>query len=142
MANAAQELVGLRDAWLNPPDTAEELLKSRTLTNLYNAQPTWLIDAHRTLDEAVFGAYGWNNLIEDDEIIDRLLHLNHERAACEVRQEPWAEPRNERVFLPGEFVLYSDFYDCNLCRLQPTRSGGVPPGGGIGHPNLRTDRLR
>ncbi len=33
--------------------------KSRTLTNLYNARPTWLDNAHRKLDEAVFAAYGW-----------------------------------------------------------------------------------
>ena len=29
----------------------------RTLTNLYNARPTWLDLAHRRLDEAVFAAY-------------------------------------------------------------------------------------
>ena len=33
-------------------------LKKRTLTDLYNAPPTWLQLAHRALDEAVFAAYG------------------------------------------------------------------------------------
>jgi hypothetical protein len=35
-------------------------LKKRTLTNLYNQRPTWLAEAHRKLDEAVFAAYGWD----------------------------------------------------------------------------------
>ncbi|MDQ2832620.1 MAG: class I SAM-dependent DNA methyltransferase, partial [Acidobacteriota bacterium] len=48
IAAAARDLVQLRDAWLNPPDTPEADLKKRTLTNLYNQRPTWLDDAHRT----------------------------------------------------------------------------------------------
>jgi hypothetical protein len=39
-------------------ECAKELAK-RTLTNLYNARPAWLANAHRRLDEAVFAAYGW-----------------------------------------------------------------------------------
>ena len=34
-------------------------LKARTLTNLYNEMPTWLKNAHRTLNAAVAAAYGW-----------------------------------------------------------------------------------
>ena len=49
----------MRDAWLNPPDASDAELKKRTLTNLYNARPTWLDNAHRKLDAAVFAAYGW-----------------------------------------------------------------------------------
>jgi alkylation response protein AidB-like acyl-CoA dehydrogenase len=77
---AARELVEKRDAWLNPPDANEDELKKRTLTNLYNARPTWLAEAHRKLDEAVFAAYGWPPDIFDDDILTRLLALNHERA--------------------------------------------------------------
>jgi hypothetical protein len=57
-------------------------LRKRTLTNLYNARPTWLVNAHRTLDEAVFAAYGWREPPEKlpaAEIIARLLKLNFER---------------------------------------------------------------
>jgi len=50
IAQAAQELVQKRDAWLNPPTASAEELKRRTLTNLYNQRPTWLDLAHRTLD--------------------------------------------------------------------------------------------
>jgi len=59
MSEAARELVQRRDAWLNPPGTSERERLDRTLTNLYNNLPTWLVDAHRKLDEAVFAAYGW-----------------------------------------------------------------------------------
>jgi type II restriction/modification system DNA methylase subunit YeeA len=78
---AARNLVQLRDAWLNPPDISEAELKKRTLTNLYNQRPTWLADAHRTLDEAVFAAYGWPSTLTTPEILARLLALNHQRAA-------------------------------------------------------------
>src|ERR1035438_2007991 len=41
IASAARELVDKREAWLNPPDANEDELKKRTLTNLYNARPSW-----------------------------------------------------------------------------------------------------
>jgi type II restriction/modification system DNA methylase subunit YeeA len=80
IGEAAAELVKLRDAWLNPPGASEAELKKRTLTNLYNQRPTWLDNAHRRLDEAVFAAYGWPADLNDDEILGRLLALNLERA--------------------------------------------------------------
>ncbi|MGB8481040.1 MAG: DNA methyltransferase [Acidobacteriaceae bacterium] len=83
IADAARELVHLRDAWLNPPDASEDELKKRTLTNLYNQRPDWLANAHRTLDEAVFAAYGWPSDLPKQEILARLLALNHERAATQ-----------------------------------------------------------
>ena len=55
-------------------------LKKRTLTNLYNARPTWLDNAHRKLDAAVFAAYGWPARLSDEEILARLLALNLARA--------------------------------------------------------------
>ncbi|MEI8334584.1 MAG: hypothetical protein WCH74_12160, partial [Chloroflexota bacterium] len=54
-----------------------------TLTNLYNARPTWLANAHATLDAAVLDAYGWSADLPDAEILERLLDLNLERAAAE-----------------------------------------------------------
>jgi hypothetical protein len=105
IATAAQALNTLRENWLNPPEwtdwvrTPEEEktgyplrpvakpgheadLKKRTLTNLYNARPAWLDNAHKTLDAAVAKAYGWNDYMPemaDDEILRRLLALNLER---------------------------------------------------------------
>jgi hypothetical protein len=47
IAEVARELVGKRDAWLNPPNASLEELNPRTLTNLYNARPSLLAAVHR-----------------------------------------------------------------------------------------------
>ena len=96
IAVAARHLAELRDRWLNPPEWVEwvdeprpgypkyavpreetaNALKKRTLTNLYNARPQWLADAHAALDAAVAAAYGWDAAISDDEALRQLLSLN------------------------------------------------------------------
>ena len=97
IADAARRLVNLRDRWLNPPEWVEwvdepvsgypkrpvprdeaaaKALKKRTLTNLYNARPQWLADAHEALDAAVAAAYGWSADISDDDVLHELLALN------------------------------------------------------------------
>jgi hypothetical protein len=58
-------------------------LKKRTLTNLYNERPVWLDLAHKKLDAAVAAAYGWSADLSDEQILERLLALNLERAAEE-----------------------------------------------------------
>jgi hypothetical protein len=58
-------------------------LQKRTLTNLYNARPAWLDNAHKTLDSAVAKAYGWNDYtpeMPDEDILRRLLALNLARS--------------------------------------------------------------
>jgi type II restriction/modification system DNA methylase subunit YeeA len=101
VAATAQRLNELREAWLNPPDLVEHvpevvpgypdrivplspkasvILKKRTLTNLYNERPAWLDNAHRELDAAVAAAYGWPAAISDEDALERLLRLNHQRA--------------------------------------------------------------
>ena len=105
IAKAAEALNNLRVNWLNPPElvnctpeqiegypdrltprnqAAADQLKKRTLTNLYNAKPTWLRHAHLELDEAVASAYGWDWPLSDDEILKRLLELNQYRSAPSV----------------------------------------------------------
>ncbi|MGL4237086.1 class I SAM-dependent DNA methyltransferase [Tabrizicola sp.] len=107
IAVAAARLNELRENWLNPPDLitrvpevvpgypdrilpkddkAAAVLKTRTLTNLYNQRPAWLDHAHKALDQAVAEAYGWGEdwragRMTDDEILARLFRLNQERAA-------------------------------------------------------------
>ena len=96
IAEAARQLVTLRDRWLNPPewvqwiepapgfpaqptprkDEAASELKSRTLTKLYNTRPQWLEDAHATLDAAVAAAYGWPADIDTEDALKELLRLN------------------------------------------------------------------
>ncbi|MGR7994077.1 class I SAM-dependent DNA methyltransferase [Xanthobacter sp. ZOL 2024] len=106
IATAAARLNELRENWLNPADLvrrepevvpgypdrilpvspeAEKELKKRTLTNLYNARPTWLVNAHKALDEAVAAAYGWPSDLSDDEVLARLFALNQERAAAQAK---------------------------------------------------------
>ena len=83
ISEAARELDKLREGWLNPPNTTASELKRRTLTNLYNARPTWLQMAHERLDDAVAAAYGWPSDLSDAAILERLLALNLQRAAAE-----------------------------------------------------------
>ncbi|MCB1920588.1 MAG: class I SAM-dependent DNA methyltransferase [Candidatus Competibacteraceae bacterium] len=101
IAEAACQLNALRENWLNPPEWVQRVpevvlgypdrvlpvddhaaaeLKKRTLTNLYNQRPTWLVNAHQTLDAAVAAAYGWPADLSDEEILRCLLALNRERA--------------------------------------------------------------
>lgn len=109
IAQAAQRLNTLRQAWLNPPEWTDPVpevvplglerspypnrtvpkpgfekdLAKRTLTNLYNQRPAWLAAAHAQLDAAVAAAYGWADYtadLPDDEILRRLLALNLERS--------------------------------------------------------------
>jgi hypothetical protein len=82
IATAAQALVAARAAWLNPPDASASELAKRTLTNLYNLNPTWLRECHAALDAAVCAAYGWPADISDSDIIARLLELNQQRASA------------------------------------------------------------
>jgi len=80
IAEAARRLDKLRRNWLNPEGASEAELKKRTLTNLYNARPTWLENAHEQIDAAVFAAYGWPPDITDEEVLQNLLVLNLERS--------------------------------------------------------------
>ncbi len=101
IAKAAARLDELRRNWLNPPDLVEivpevvpgypdrilpkdaqaaAVLKTRTLTNLYNERPQWLVNAHAELDRAVAAAYGWPEDISTEDALARLLELNLARA--------------------------------------------------------------
>ena len=54
-------------------------LRRRTLTNLYNERPQWLVNAHAELDAAVAAAYGWTVGISDDDALAALLSENQFR---------------------------------------------------------------
>ena len=69
IAEAARRLDELRRNRLDPEGTSVVEPKKRTLTNLYNASPTWLENAHKALDEAVFAAYGWPHDLTDEGIL-------------------------------------------------------------------------
>lgn len=81
IAAAAKALDALRRGWLFPNGVAEDKLRKRTLTDLYNDQPTWLQQAHQRLDEAVFNAYRWPSPMLADDLVARLAALNSHRSA-------------------------------------------------------------
>ncbi len=93
IAEAAAELDRLREGWLNPPTLSDAELRTRTLTNLYNARPTWLAQAHDRLDAAVLAAYGWSPDLPDDELLARLLALNLERTPARAEPHAMEVPR-------------------------------------------------
>ena len=79
IGTAANRLDELRKGWLNPTGASEAELSRRTLTNLYNELPAWLVQAHERLNRAVLDAYGWPPDISADEILARLQALNLQR---------------------------------------------------------------
>ena len=79
-------------------------LAKRTLTNLYNERPAWLDLAHKKLDAAVAAAYGFPANLADDEILSRLLALNLERAAEEVKATPAKPPKTTRAKQADEML--------------------------------------
>ena len=60
-------------------------LKKRTLTSLCNERPAWLNLAHKKLDATVAAACSWPSDLTDEQILEKLLALNIERAAEEQR---------------------------------------------------------
>lgn len=82
IARAARSLDERRNGWLNPPGLTEAELQKRTLTNLYNRRPEWLVQAHERLDRTVCGAYGWEHPLEPEKVLERLMELNLRRATC------------------------------------------------------------
>jgi type II restriction/modification system DNA methylase subunit YeeA len=90
---------------LEPRDAdCAEKLKDCTLTKLYNKRPAWLDLAHKKLDAAVAAAYGWPVDLSDDQILERLLALNLERAAEEARAATVKRPRPSRDKREDELV--------------------------------------
>jgi hypothetical protein len=79
-------------------------LKKRTLTNLYNERPAWLDLAHKKLDAAVAAAYGWPADLGDEQILERLLALNLERAAEEQTAAKVKQPKTSRQKRAGEMI--------------------------------------
>jgi hypothetical protein len=99
IADAAARLHALRENWLWPPGSWREVAECapgyplrrivvdkptarRTLTRLYNENPTWLRAAHADLDAAVAGAYGWDADIGDEAALARLFALNQARGGA------------------------------------------------------------
>ena len=79
-------------------------LKDCTLTKLYNKRPVWLDLAHQKLDAAVATAYGWPSDLTDEQILERLLALNLERAAEETKAAKVKKPQALRGKAEDEMI--------------------------------------
>ncbi|MBE0545673.1 MAG: class I SAM-dependent DNA methyltransferase [Verrucomicrobia bacterium] len=109
---SAQSKIGVaRYPRLVPKDAeCAARLKKRTLTNLYNERPTWLDLAHQKLDAAVAAAYGWVRAgqattdLSDEQILEKLLALNLERAAEEAKTAKIKKPKAQRAKLAEEMI--------------------------------------
>jgi len=84
-------------------DCAKKLAK-RTLTNLYNERPAWVANAHAKLDTAVAAAYGFNVDLSDEQILEKLLALNLERAAAEKKSAAVPKKRGSRTRTADEMI--------------------------------------
>jgi type II restriction/modification system DNA methylase subunit YeeA len=89
----ARSIGTVRYPRMEPRDTdcAKKLAK-RTLTNLYNERPAWLAHAHAKLDAAVAAAYVFVVDLTNEQILEKLLTLNIERANDETKSA--AKQRN------------------------------------------------
>lgn len=102
IADAAKRIDEKRRKWLNPDDlvkvvpeviegfperlvpiseAAASELRTRTITNLYNAKPEWLVQIHKELDAVVATAYGWPAEISDEDALAKLMELNAARVS-------------------------------------------------------------
>ena len=79
-------------------------LKERTLTKLYNERPAWLDLAHKKLAAAVAAAYGWPPDLTEDQILEKLLGLNLERAAEEAKAATVNETKGSRAKGDDELI--------------------------------------
>jgi hypothetical protein len=93
-----------------------------------DADITELRDIHRAIDEAVVRAYGWTDLLESglthgfhdtrqgtrytigaavrQEIMDRLLELNHARYAAEVKAGVHKSGKKRPIADNGDMALF------------------------------------
>lgn len=103
--NAKTGIGTVRYPRLEPRDAdSAAKLKKRTLTNLYNERPAWLDLAHKKLDAAVAAAYGFPADLSDEQILERLLALNLERAAEEAKAAKVKKPKTSRAKQADELI--------------------------------------
>jgi hypothetical protein len=89
---------------------------------------------HDDLDAAMFDAYGWPATLSDDEILERLVALNHERAAEEKRGLiRWLRPEFQAKNAAGDVQQEIDVADdddeapAEPAKKKPKRSREAAP---------------
>jgi type II restriction/modification system DNA methylase subunit YeeA len=162
IAAASKELMELREAWLNPPECVTLVpevvpgfperivpvneraaieLKKRTLTNLYNQKPQWLLQAHRRLDEAVAAAYGWDADISDEEVLQRLLNLNQRRSVAAVAHPMKAATQKDRPSKPHQQSFLLE-YNGKANSTNPSNPAHPQPSQPQASPVMKAPRKR
>lgn len=85
---------------------AEELLDDKERQIHEQGLVSILKQLHDDLDKAVFAAYGWSPTLSDEEILQRLVDLNAERAAEEARGHiRWLRPDYQATQQPIQVAL-------------------------------------
>lgn len=99
-----------------PLDEKERVIHEQGLVSV-------LKQIHDDLDAAVFDAYRWPATIGDEEILERLVALNHERAEEEERGlVRWLRPEFQNP--QGTKVeTQVSFAEAGLVTTEPTRAG-------------------
>ncbi|MDX6379431.1 MAG: hypothetical protein QOI57_455 [Rubrobacteraceae bacterium] len=115
---AAKRLDELRRNWLNPEGASEAELKKRTLTNLYNARPTWLANANTWLDAAVYAAVCFVRAADPPERLPQEAP-GHWRRDCRI------------MLLVGLFSRVGRRI-CGAGSVELSRRGAPSKGGSIG----------
>ncbi len=76
-----------------PTDPATHVLTTKERKIHDDGLVSVLKQSHDDLDAAVFEAYGWPGTLSDEEILERLVALNHERVAEEAAGKiRWLRP--------------------------------------------------
>ena len=139
VAEATQRLVELRDRWLNPPEWVEwvdepvpgyprravprdeetaKALRKRTLTNLYNARPQWLANAHTALDAAVAAAYSLALRHERQRRPSRATESQRRRSPSGGLRSGLQTRQRGRFRSSTHFTAFFDQKSCGV-RLHP-----------------------
>jgi hypothetical protein len=105
IVNRKSQIGMVRYPRLEPRDAdCAAKLKKRTLTNLYNERPAWLDLAHKKLDAAVAAAYCFPANLSDEQILEKLLALNLERAKEEEKAAKVKKPKTFREKSGDEMI--------------------------------------
>jgi hypothetical protein len=71
---------------------------------LPHCRPAWLDLAHQELGAALAAAYGWPADLTDEQILERLLTLNLERATEEAKAAEVKKPKASRAKQADEMI--------------------------------------
>ncbi len=101
-------------------NTKEKEVHEKGLVSVLN-------ELHQELDSAVFDAYGWPGDLNEEQILEKLLAFNHERATKEAQGEIlWLRPEHQKkLFLSAPIQQY--FIDLPNTQSSPSIADSSAP---------------